>query len=107
MLYAQGFGLLPRMGYRASTFLSRGRYTMNGMDSAAHPNAASSFSRPQAGVSVETLLERLEALTLERQQLRAASATPDALERNRMTIARTQWELSYALIERHLPGVAA
>lgn len=80
---------------------------MNGMDSAAHPNADSRVHRPQAGVSVETLLERLEALTRERQELRARSAAPDALERNRLTIAQTQWELSYALIERHLPGVAA
>jgi hypothetical protein len=80
---------------------------MSGMDSAAQTNTDSSFDRPQAGVSVETLLERLEALTLERQQLRARSAARDDLEHNRMKIARTQWELSYALIERHLPGVAA
>ena len=42
-------------------------------------------------------------LTCERQQLRATGAGSIDLERNRMAIARAQWELSYALIERHLP----
>jgi hypothetical protein len=30
-----------------------------------------------------------------------------ALERNRVAIARAQWELSHALIERYLPVASA
>lgn len=33
-------------------------------------------------------------------------ATEIALERNRVQIARAQWELSYALIERYLSSSA-
>jgi hypothetical protein len=52
---------------------------------------------------VETLQERVAALALERQELRVSGADPRALERNRVELARAQWELSHALIERHLP----
>ena len=42
-----------------------------------------------------------------RQDLRASDAGSVALEQNRVAIARAQWELSYALIERYLPKPAA
>jgi len=43
-------------------------------------------------------------LTSERQRLRDLSATPSKLERNRIRLARKQWELSHALIQRYLPA---
>jgi hypothetical protein len=57
--------------------------------------------------TVEALTELLGSLTLERQALRESDAGSVALERNRVAIARAQWELSHALIERHLPSPAA
>jgi len=56
--------------------------------------------------TVEALTELLGSLTLERQSLRASDASPTALERNRVAIARAQWDLSHALIDRHLPAAA-
>jgi hypothetical protein len=57
--------------------------------------------------TVEALTELLGSLTLERQALRASEASSVALERNRVAIARAQWDLSHALIQRHLPDQAA
>jgi hypothetical protein len=54
-------------------------------------------SRP---VSVENLQERICALVARRQSLRDKGAGPETLERNRRQLARCQWELSFALIER-------
>jgi len=56
---------------------------------------------------VETLSAKIRALVAKRQELRAARVTADALEQNRIELARSQWELSRALIERHLPGEPA
>jgi hypothetical protein len=42
--------------------------------------------------------------TMERQRLRDAGINGDRLERNRVKLARKQWELSHALIERYLPS---
>lgn len=53
--------------------------------------------------SVETIADLLERLTRERQELRDHDADADTLELNRLAIVRAQWELSEALIERHLP----
>lgn len=64
------------------------------------------FKRKHAH-TVESLTELLSSLTLERQALRSSEAGSVDLERNRMAIAKAQWELSYALIERHVPGPAA
>jgi len=64
------------------------------------------FRRRRAAQTVEALTELLGSLTLERQSLRASDASPTALERNRVAIARAQWDLSHALIERHLPPAA-
>ena len=57
--------------------------------------------------TVESLSDQLGALTRERQALRANDASSVDLEQNRVAIARAQWELSYALIERYLPKPAA
>jgi hypothetical protein len=65
------------------------------------------FKRRRAAHTVESLTELLSSLTLERQSLRASAAGSVDLERNRMAIAKAQWELSYALIERYVPGTAA
>ena len=65
------------------------------------------FRRPVRPASVESLVARLEALALEREELHSSNARPAALERNRLAIARTQWELSHALIDRHSDQPAA
>jgi hypothetical protein len=56
--------------------------------------------------SVETLLERISELTVERQCLRERDASGTSLERNRIKLARAQWQLSHALIQAHLPQAA-
>ena len=65
------------------------------------------FRRRRTSPTVESLSDQLAALTHERQGLRARDAGSVVLEQNRVAIARTQWELSYALIERHLPKPSA
>ncbi|HKB20649.1 MAG TPA: hypothetical protein VKC65_06500 [Gaiellaceae bacterium] len=64
------------------------------------------FRRSRTAKTVESLTDVLSALTVERQELRASDAGSVKLERNRLAIARAQWELSYALIERHAPAEA-
>jgi hypothetical protein len=59
------------------------------------------FKRGPRRVSVETLMDRTSALARERQDLRLRGAAPGALERNRVALARAQWQLSHALIERY------
>ena len=63
----------------------------------------SRFRRRARRVSVEALLAEIGALTAERQRLREHGAAAFKLERNRVKLARRQWELSHALIERYLP----
>jgi hypothetical protein len=64
--------------------------------------------RPGANDStVEALLARIDTLARERQELRGRRAATAVLERNRLALVRSQWELSYALIERHLPRTPA
>lgn len=65
------------------------------------------FRRSRTAKTVEALTDMLGALTAERQALRASDAGSMKLERNRVAIARAQWELSYALIERYSPVEAA
>jgi hypothetical protein len=69
---------------------------------APRPLRGPRFRRSRNRHTVETLADRLAALVAERQQLRATAAPPAAIERNRVQIARAQWELSHALIDRHL-----
>ena len=56
---------------------------------------------------VDELSERIAALAAERQELRRAGASSEVLEENRRQLGRSQWALSQALIEQHLPGFAA
>ena len=64
------------------------------------------FRRRRTSPTVESLADQLGALTRERQDLRASDAGSVELEQNRVAIARAQWDLSYALIERYLPKPA-
>jgi len=63
----------------------------------------SRFRRSRSRHSVEALAVLIAELVSERQRLRVSGAPPAAIERNRLQIARAQWELAHALIERHLP----
>ena len=65
------------------------------------------FRRSRVPASAEELIVRLEVLVAERQELRSRAASAAALERNRLQIARTQWELSHVLIDRHVPAEPA
>jgi hypothetical protein len=67
------------------------------------PAVPSRFRRGHTRATVETLLEQISELTVERQRLRDLGANGARLERNRVKLARKQWELSHALIERYLP----
>ena len=69
---------------------------------ALRPLAPRRFRRERRRLGVEALQARVATLALERQDLRAGDAKPSALERNRVELARAQWELSHALIEQHL-----
>jgi hypothetical protein len=46
-------------------------------------------------------------LAAERQELRSTGASGEVLEENRIRLSRSQWALSQALIEQHLPGLSA
>ena len=65
------------------------------------------FRRGRHRVSVEALVVRIAELVAERQELRLTGAGPGAIERNRLELARAQWELAHALIDRHLPETPA
>jgi hypothetical protein len=67
---------------------------------AAHDNGAVRHT-------VETLTEEIGRIVAERQELRAASAGPEALEENRCRLADAQSRLSHLLIARHLPQAGA
>jgi hypothetical protein len=74
------------------------------MSMVLRPATPSRFRRGQTRPSVEALLDNISRLTFERQQLRERGVDPPKLERNRVKLARAQWELSHALIERYLPA---
>jgi hypothetical protein len=66
------------------------------------------FLRPApARRDVDVLGELHATLVRERQQLRSSGAPAAELEKNRLAIVHCQWELSRALIDRHLPGAPA
>jgi hypothetical protein len=54
--------------------------------------------------TVEALLARIDALARERQELRSHQAANRTLERNRLQLVRSQWELSRALVARYMPA---
>jgi hypothetical protein len=68
------------------------------------PVVPSRFRRGPSRPTVETLMEQISVLTAERQRLRDDHVGGARLERNRVKLARKQWELSHALIERYLPA---
>ena len=63
------------------------------------------FRRSRAETSAEELAARIAQLVAERQDLRSRSASEASLERNRIQLARAQWELAHALIDRYLPQI--
>ena len=66
------------------------------------PSVPSRFRRGASRRTVEELLEQIADLTTERQRLRDQGVNGSRLERNRVKLARAQWALSHALIERYL-----
>jgi hypothetical protein len=66
------------------------------------PSVPSRFRRGPSRLTVEELLDQIADLTTERQRLRDRGVNGTRLERNRVRLARTQWALSHALIERYL-----
>ena len=66
------------------------------------PRVPSRFRRGHSLPTVEELLEQIAGLTTERQRLRDQGVNGSRLERNRVKLARAQWALSHALIERYL-----
>ena len=68
------------------------------------PAVPSRFRRGHTRPTVETLLDEISRLTVERQRLRDRGVNGSRLERNRVRLARKQWELSHALIERYVPS---
>ncbi|MFL6037472.1 MAG: hypothetical protein ACJ74B_02445 [Gaiellaceae bacterium] len=74
------------------------------MSTVLRPAVPSRFRRGQSLPTVEALLDEISGLTAERQRLRERSADAARLERNRVRLARAQWELSHAFIERYLPA---
>jgi hypothetical protein len=68
------------------------------------PVSPSRFRRGHSRPTVEALLDEISRLTFERQRLRDHGVNGTRLERNRVSLARKQWELSHALIERYLPA---
>jgi hypothetical protein len=71
------------------------------------PRPPKRFRRAAAPRPIEELYARLDVLIATRQRLRLEGASAAALERNRIEIARTQWELSYALVDRYVAAAPA
>jgi hypothetical protein len=65
------------------------------------------FRRSRKPASADELTARIAHLVAERQELREQRASEAALEENRLQLARAQWELGHALIDRYLPGEEA
>jgi hypothetical protein len=66
------------------------------------PSVRSRFRRGHSRPTVESLMEEISTLTSERQTLRDQGVNGSRLERNRVKLARKQWQLSHALIDRYL-----
>jgi hypothetical protein len=66
------------------------------------PSVRSRFRRGHSRPTVESLLEEISTLTAERQTLRDQGVNGSRLESNRVKLARKQWQLSHALIDRYL-----
>jgi hypothetical protein len=82
--------------------------TVTAMDvTPLRPAVPARFRRATSPRDTDALLTEISTLVAERQQLRAKGASSLRLERNRIRIARAQWELSYSLIRRYRPESAA
>jgi NurA-like 5'-3' nuclease len=77
------------------------------MSTVLRPATPSRFRRGRTPQTVEALLQEISDLTAERQRLRELGVDAAKLERNRVKLARAQWQLSHALIERYLRAQAA
>jgi hypothetical protein len=71
------------------------------MSTVLRPATPTRFRRGRTHHTVEALLDEIGGLTAERQRLRERGADTVRLERNRVKLARAQWQLSHALIERY------
>jgi hypothetical protein len=67
----------------------------------------SRFVNDEPRMDVEALQREISSLCAERQRLRASGAQGGELEQNRLEIARLQWQLSHALIQRHMRPATA
>jgi len=67
---------------------------------------SSRYRRGRNRLSVEALATRIADLVAERQALRETGSPVAAIERNRVQLARAQWELAHALIDEHLTDAA-
>jgi hypothetical protein len=67
----------------------------------------SRFVHDEPSSDVEALQREISSLCAERQRLRATGAPDRELEQNRLAIARLQWQLSHALIDRHMRPATA
>jgi hypothetical protein len=65
------------------------------------------FQRARNRDTVEALALGIAQLVVERQELRRTNASVAEIERNRVQIARLQWELAHALIDRYMPAEPA
>jgi hypothetical protein len=75
-------------------------------DAALRQLAPTRFRRRSRRATVESLMDQIGELTAARQELRDRGVNGSTLERNRVKLARKQWELSHALIARYLPAPA-
>jgi hypothetical protein len=73
---------------------------------ALRPLRASRFRRSRNRPSVDVLAARIADLIVERQDLREGGSSATEIERNRVQLARAQWELAHALIDEHLSDAA-
>jgi hypothetical protein len=107
MLSEQGFTVFLRNRSNPAQLSASDADVITEMDAPTNARTLrlppSRFRRRARRVSVETLMDEIGALTAERQRLREDSAAAFKLERNRVKLARRQWELSHALIERYRP----
>jgi hypothetical protein len=74
---------------------------------ALRPLRTSRFRRGRNRLPVDVLAARIADLVTERQELREAGSPRAAIERNRVQLARAQWELAHALIDEHLAEATA
>jgi hypothetical protein len=91
------------------TLKARGLAADSGTEMSApdlRPGPPAPFRLGSEPLDADLLARRIGVLTRERQALRDGLASAAELERNRLALARAQWELSHALIDQYLPPAA-